>query len=111
MSGGLLSLVSGSSGKDYLVDLDLNRKTLDGILQVIRDAPLLEICSLSFISPPNDDCRIPEIIIRHPYLRTLQLFFIEETEVFQKTLTHWNFHPWSRGRSNWSNWRRAWWST
>ena len=69
-----------------LIHLDLNRTTLDGVLQVVRNAPLLEICSLSFISPPIDDCRIPEIIIRHPYIRTLQLFFIEETGVFQKII-------------------------
>ena len=72
---------------DNLVHLDLNWTTFDGILQIIRDAPLLEICSLSFISPPMDDFHIPEIIIRHPYLRTLQLIvFMEQTSVFHRLI-------------------------
>ena len=71
---------------DNLVHLDLNCTTLDGILQVIRDAPLLEICSLRFISPPIDDFRIPEIIIRHPYLQTFQLVVLEQTGVFYKLI-------------------------
>ena len=71
---------------DNLVHLDLSWTTFDGVLQVIRDAPLLEICSLSFILPPIDDFRIPEIIIRHPYLRTLQLLFMEQTGVFHKLI-------------------------
>jgi hypothetical protein len=69
---------------DNLVHLDLNWTTFDGILQIIRDAPLLEICSLSFISPPIDDFRIPEIIICHPYLRTLKLIFLQQTSVFHR---------------------------
>ena len=73
---------------DNLVDLNLNYTTIDGVLQVIRDAPLLEICSLSNISPPwtIDNFRMPDIIIRHPYLRTLRLSFIDETDVFQKII-------------------------
>jgi hypothetical protein len=71
---------------DNLVHLDLNCTTFDGVLQVIRDAPLLEICSLSFISPPIDDFRIPKVIVRHPYLRTLQLVFMEQTSVFHKLI-------------------------
>jgi hypothetical protein len=71
---------------DNLAHLYLNHTTLDGVLQVIQDAPLLEICSLSFISSPIDDFRIPEIIIPHPYLRTLQVSSIDETDVFQKLI-------------------------
>ena len=55
---------------DRLVHLEVNTTSLDGVLQVIRDAPLLEICSLSRISSPID---VPETIIRHPHLRTLKL--------------------------------------
>jgi len=69
-----------------LVHLDLKWTTFDGVLQVIRDAPLLEICSLSFISPPIDDFRIPEITIRHPYLRTLELVLFEQTGVFHQLI-------------------------
>jgi hypothetical protein len=71
---------------DNLVHLDLTSTTLDGVLQVLRDAPLLEMCSLSFISPPIDDFSNPEIVIRHPYLRTLRLSYFEETDVFQKLI-------------------------
>lgn len=82
---------------DNLVHLDLSRTTLDGVLQVIRDAPLLETCSLFIISPPISRFRISKIIIRHPYLRTLQLSFIEDIDIFHELI---NFHPWSRGRSH-----------
>ena len=71
---------------DNLVHLDLNSTTLDGVLQVIRNAPLLETCSFCFISPPIDDFCIPEIIIRRPYLRTLQLLFMEQAGVFYKLI-------------------------
>ena len=71
---------------DNLVHLDISCTTFDGVLQVIRDAALLEMCSLSTISPPIEGFRTPGIIIRHPYLRTLQLSFIEETNVFQKII-------------------------
>ena len=71
---------------DNLVHLCLNSTTLDGVLQVIRDAPLLETCSLRFISPPIDDFHIPEKIIRRPHLRTLQLLFMEQTGVFHKLI-------------------------
>jgi len=69
-----------------LVHLNLSCTTFDGVLQVIRDAPLLEMCSLSFISPAMDKYRIPEIIIRHPYLRTLHLLCIEQTDVLPKLI-------------------------
>ena len=71
---------------DNHVHLDLSWTTFDGVLQVIRNAPLLEICSLSFILPLIDDFHIPKIIIHHPYLRTLQLLFMEQTDVFHKLI-------------------------
>ena len=58
---------------DRLVYLDVNNTSLDGVLQVIRDAPLLETCSLSGISPPINGFPTSETIIRHPHLRDLQL--------------------------------------
>ena len=57
---------------DKLVHLDLDRTSLDDVLRVIRDAPLLETCSLFRISSSNDD--FPTTagpIIRHPQIRTL----------------------------------------
>jgi len=71
---------------DNLVHLNLDYTTFDGVLQVIRDAPLLEICSLSFISLAMDKFRIPKIIIRHPNLRTLQLNHIQENDVLPKLI-------------------------
>ena len=65
---------------DNLVHLSLHCPTSDGVLQVIRDAPLLEICSLSLISPPNH-VSPPDTIIRHSHLRTLELSWIA-TAVF-----------------------------
>ena len=56
---------------DRLVYLKVAGTSLDGVLQVIRDAPLLETCSLSGIFPPIDDF---PTIIRHAHLRTLTLF-------------------------------------
>jgi hypothetical protein len=71
---------------DNLVDLDLTRTPLDGVLQVIRNAPLLEMCSLDGISPPIDGFHIPQIIIRPPYLRTLELFSIEDVDIFHELI-------------------------
>ena len=67
---------------DNLVNLNLCRTTLDGVLKVLRAAPLLEMCSLSNISPPIDDFPIPETVIRLQYLHTLEVAWIEEIEVF-----------------------------
>jgi hypothetical protein len=66
---------------DKLVNLNLKHTCLAGVLQVIRDAPLLEICSLTFIRLPTDGFPTPKTIIRHPQLRTLELLSIEN-EVF-----------------------------
>ena len=66
---------------ENLVNLQLNGTTIDGVLKVLRNAPLLEKCSLSDISPPIDDLPIPETMIRLPYLHTLEVSWIEG-EVF-----------------------------
>ncbi|KIM47387.1 hypothetical protein M413DRAFT_439067 [Hebeloma cylindrosporum] len=56
---------------DRLVRLKVRDTSLDGVLQVIRDAPLLKVCSLTGISPPTAD--ISNGIIYHPHLATLAL--------------------------------------
>ena len=60
-----------------LVHLHANTTSLDGVLQVIRDAPLLEICFLANIYPPIEGFLTSETIIRHPHLRTLELFWLQ----------------------------------
>ena len=67
---------------ENLVYLHLNRTTTDGVLKVLRNAPLLEKCSLSDISPPIDNLPIPGTIIRLRYLHTLEVTWIEG-EVFR----------------------------
>ena len=71
---------------DTLVNLNLKRTCLDGILQVIRDAPLLEICSLTFVYPPTGGFSTPQTIIHHPRLRTFELLSINN-EVFTMLIT------------------------
>ena len=66
---------------DNLVDLELNRTTIDGVLKVLRNAPLLKTCFLSEISPPIGDPPILETIIRLLYLHALEVCWIEG-EVF-----------------------------
>jgi hypothetical protein len=68
---------------DRLVHLAVNAIPLDGVLQVIRDAPLLEICSLSEISTPIDVSET--IFVRHPHLRTLILSWMQ-AGVFTKVI-------------------------
>ena len=60
---------------DRLVYLNVGNTSLDGVLQVIRDAPLLETCFLTGISLPIDDFPTSQTIIRHPHLRTLTLLW------------------------------------
>jgi hypothetical protein len=64
---------------DRLVQLDVRSTSLDGVLQVIRDAPLLEICSLSWMFPPTDVFPTSETIVRHQHLRTLKLLWSQNT--------------------------------
>ncbi|KIM35646.1 hypothetical protein M413DRAFT_32398 [Hebeloma cylindrosporum] len=61
--------------------VEVHGASLDEILQVIREAPLLEICSLTDISPPTAD--VSETIIYHPHIRTLALLEMRR-EVFTK---------------------------
>jgi hypothetical protein len=69
---------------DNLVHLDLLNTNFDGVLQVIRDAPLLEICSLSALSP-NSPSIPSETIIRHSHIRTLELSWID-TAIFTELI-------------------------
>ena len=59
---------------DKLVDLELNGTSLDGVLQIIREAPLLETCLLLCIFPSAGDFPTtpsPGTIIRHPKIQKL----------------------------------------
>ena len=69
-----------------LVHLNLQNTSLEEVLQIIRDAPLLEICYLSMVSRPIDGFHVPQTIIRLPYLQTFNLSLIKETEVFHKLI-------------------------
>jgi len=51
---------------DKLVDLELNGASLNGVLQIIREAPLLETCSLLCISPSAGDFPTLAAILHHP---------------------------------------------
>ena len=64
-----ISLENVDVGWENLVNLELNCTPLNGVLQVIRDALLLEICTLVYSSLPI--AGVPTII-RHPQLRTLR---------------------------------------
>ncbi|KIM47380.1 hypothetical protein M413DRAFT_22061 [Hebeloma cylindrosporum] len=68
---------------DRLVELVVRNTSLDGVLQVIRGAPLLEKCSLVSLSPSTVD--VSEMIIHHPHLRKLDLFRLQ-TDVFTKII-------------------------
>jgi len=67
---------------DRLVHLGVHAIPLDGVLQVIRDAPLLEICSLSEISTPHVS---ETTFVLHPHLRTLELSWMQ-AGVFTKII-------------------------
>ena len=71
---------------DRLVYLDVSSTSLDGVLEVIRDATLLEICVLNDLSPPVSDFPTSETIIRHPHLRTLELLW-NEARVLSKIIS------------------------
>ena len=74
--------------------LDLEYTSLDGVLQVIRDAPLLEISVLCDIFPSDDDAfPTAKTIIRNPQVRTLEASWTE-SEVSTDLM---NYHLWSRG--------------
>ncbi|KIM35641.1 hypothetical protein M413DRAFT_347366 [Hebeloma cylindrosporum] len=68
---------------DRLVELVVSSTSLDGVFQVIRDAPLLNKCSLVSLSPSTVD--VSEMIIHHPHLRKLDLFCLQ-TDVFTKII-------------------------
>ena len=71
---------------DNLVHLTLKYISFDGVLKVIRDAPLLETCSLQTIVP--SDGGIPTTsgtIVHHPQIRALALSSLV-TEVFTELL-------------------------
>ncbi|KIM35640.1 hypothetical protein M413DRAFT_347359 [Hebeloma cylindrosporum] len=57
---------------ESLVQLEVTDASLDGVLEVIRSAPLLEKCCLADISPPT--VGVSETIIYHSRLRTLELY-------------------------------------
>ena len=67
---------------DRLVDLDLRRTTINGVLKVLRNAPLLKKCSLSEIALPIDQLFNFKPITRLQYLQTLEVSWFEEIEVF-----------------------------
>lgn len=69
-----------------LVDLHVQRTRLDGVLEIMRDAPLLEVCFLFIIFPPVDDFPIPKTMIRLSHLRKLRVYWIDEIEVFNKLI-------------------------
>jgi len=76
-----------------LVHLDLEYTSLDGVLQVIRDAPLLEISVLCDIFPSDDDAfPTAKTIIRNPQVRTLEASWTK-SEVSTDFM---NYHLWSR---------------
>lgn len=61
-----------------LVHLDLECTSLDEVLRVIRDAPLLEICTLCDIfAAAADGFPTPGTTIRNPRVRTLEVSSME----------------------------------
>ena len=67
-----ISIENVDVGWENLVNLELNCTPLNGVLQVIRDALLLEICTLVYSSLPIAGVPTSKTIIRHPQLRTLR---------------------------------------
>ena len=75
---------------DNLVHLDLSYTSLDGVMKVIRDAPLLETCSLLFILPPADGFpTTPGTIIRHPQIRMLEASSMDTSSGIVTALLDW----------------------
>jgi len=71
---------------DNLVDLELNYITLDGVMKVLRQAPLLETCSLTDILAPADGFPTTlGTINRHPKIQTLFVSWTD-TEIFTELL-------------------------